>query len=272
MSPSDPAQTAVSGAVVVGAPVSELVWTRTAQSGPCRLEEPRAPFCNPSCGDGVCVEDNRCAAYPRKRNVGRVRLSGLATLAGPAPIELVTFPPGYVYDLPVEPAIAFPPFAPGAPLKVSAEGGEGEPFEVTARGISPLELTGADPIAVVGGQPTSLGWRPAAAAESTSIEVHLDISHHGGTKGIITCSAPDDGSLEIPAPLITKLVNLGVSGYPSVRITRRSSGSTAVKGGAIVLEVLSEVVRAVSIPGLVSCDADADCPGGGRCAVDKKCV
>ena len=74
-------------------------------------------------------------------------------------------------------------------------------------------------------KPLTLTWTAKGASADSTIHVHLDISHHGGTKGQIECDTADSGSLTIGASLVTQLVNLGVAGFPTVRLTRSSVGS-----------------------------------------------
>ena len=47
------------------------------------------------------------------------------------------------------------------------------------------------------------------------MEVLLEISHHGGRKGQLVCRTDDNGSLMIPAELVTELINLGWKDPPS---------------------------------------------------------
>ena len=89
----------------------------------------------------------------------------------------------------------------------------------------------------------------------------LDISHHGGTKGKIECDAEDKGSLGLAAALLDQLQNLGVSGFPTVVVTREMAGSSTATGVAVDLVIRSGMEQEVVIPGLVSCNSDDDCSG-----------
>jgi hypothetical protein len=136
-------------------------------------------------------------------------------------------------------------------------------------GIAPLELTArAQPVS---GQPLALAWKPPAQANVSRIEIEMDLSHHGGSKGKIECDVPDTGSLAIPAAQITALQGLGISGFPTVIVTRVATGSTTTRLGRATLRVVASVERAVEVEGLHSCTANEDCPAGMTCQVDLKC-
>jgi len=126
-------------------------------------------------------------------------------------------------------------------------------------------------ITVESGKPLPISWTAPGKAGQTRIYVKLDISHHGGTKGMIECDADDTGSLELPSALVTKLLELGVAGYPTIIVARRATGSTTIAQGRVDLVISSQIEQAVVIPGLTSCTADTDCPMGQTCQSDLTC-
>ena len=268
--PAVPAQTAVFGGVFSGPAVSRLRWKKSAEAGGCGLYQPEAPFCDPPCDGRVCVDDDRCVVEPSLRNAGTVRLEGLRGPNGTeAPIELLAIQSRY--QLPVGLPLAYPPFAPGAPVKVSGSGGEVGAFSVSGKGCSPLQVLTADPVTVESGKPIELRWAPPAAGEATVVQVALDLSVHGGTKGKIECEVPDTGSLVIDATLVTRVMALGTAGFPSVVLARSSNTFSALPAGRIKLSLMSEVLRAIEIPGQVSCEQDSDCPSGQVCQGNLLC-
>jgi len=101
--------------------------------------------------------------------------------------------------------------------------------------------------------------------------VKLDISHHGGSKGMIECDTDDDGALDIPSELVTSLLDLGAAGYPTIIVTRHSDGSTRIAPGFVHLSAASSVEKAVGVPGLSSCNEDTDCLMGKTCQSDLSC-
>jgi hypothetical protein len=91
----------------------------------------------------------------------------------------------------------------------------------------------------------------------------LDISHHGGRKGQIECEVADTGAFQIPESLATRLVNLGVAGYPTVTLSRVATASAEAQP-QVTLTLSSSVERAVDT-GLTSCMMNGDCSDGMTC-------
>jgi hypothetical protein len=269
MTEAMPGRTAIVGTVSDGvAPVATILEV-SASEGVCRLLRPRIPFCNTPCGgSAVCVADDTCRPYPKAQNVGTVLMKGIRTAAGATEFSMDAVANNY--QPPSDVALLYPPFAEGADISVTTSGGAYAPFTVSARGIAPLELlTGT--VTVATNQPITLMWKPPANSSLAKIHLKLDISHHGGSKGEIDCDATDTGSLVVPAALVTQLVGLGVSGFPSFLLTRSAVGSTVIAAGRVDLIIFSDVERLVDIPDLVSCTSDSVCPPGQTCQPDQKC-
>jgi hypothetical protein len=268
----NPAHTSIVGVVYDREPPVAVGWNDVVVRGDCRLRTPSVPFCSVPCGpSAVCVAAETCAPYASKRAAGRVQLSGLATSSG-RPIDLVAI--GNTYQLGADVTLAYPPFAPGAPVELMADGAGGadgvEGFYIIAAGVAPLALTSADPV-LERDVSVVLTYGPGAAGATTRLIVELDISHHGGTRGEITCDAADTGSVTIDGALITGLLDLGVAGFPTIIVERRSRGSTVIGAGRIDLDVRSQVERPVTIPGLQSCTDSSQCPPGEVCRDDLTC-
>jgi hypothetical protein len=179
-------------------------------------------------------------------------------------------PVAAAYQPPAGLSLPFPAFAEGDPIGVEAAGGAWAPFALAATGVAPLVLA-AGPLRLADGEPLTLAWTAPSAGVASKMSVKLDISHHGGTRGHVACEAADTGSLEIDRSLITRLLALGVAGYPTVVATRSTTGSTTIAPGRVDLVVMSEVETPVEIPGLTSCTAEADCPAGQTCQTDLSC-
>ncbi|MBI5518241.1 MAG: hypothetical protein HY909_31005 [Deltaproteobacteria bacterium] len=261
--------TSVSGRCQDRPTPSALLWDQRATAGDCRLLVPRVPFCSPSCGSsGVCVMDGRCEPHAVARPVGAVRVTGVRTSAGMAPWELTLVSGSY--QTPGALTLPYPAFAEGDTLRIDAAGAGGvAPFSVETRGIVPLALTSTD-LRVEMNRALDLTWTAAGVAGSR-VKVKLDISHHGGTRGMITCDTDDDGALTLAPELLTQLLALGVAGFPTVVVTRSRAGTTTVGAGSVELVVSSELETEVTIPGLRSCTSDADCMGG-TCRPDLTCT
>ncbi|MBL8685604.1 MAG: hypothetical protein JNK05_40885 [Myxococcales bacterium] len=260
-----PGQTTVVGRIQNGESPSQIIWTEAMRSGDCALVTPRVPSCTPGCGSSAaCVADNTCQPYPTAQNAGTVTITGL----GASPITLVSA--ANSYQLPAGTTLAYPPFADGAALSLAIGGAGAIPaMSVTGTAIAPLAVTSQN-LMVAASTAVNLTWTAGAAASDARIKVKLDISHHGGTRGMITCDTADDGSLEIAAPLVTALVSLGVAGFPSIVVTRERASSAAAMPSVKML-VVSDVEQYVTVPGVRSCTTDDDCMGNGRCRDDLTC-
>jgi hypothetical protein len=260
------ATTNIVGKVYDGQTPATTIWEKPQVDGACTLTTPRIPFCNSACAGGsVCVEDDTCAPYPSARGVGTVTVSGVKTSDGQSSFTMTPISNGYQPTV----NLAYPPFAEGDAVTVAAAGDYFPAFSLTSKGIAPLVLTSAA-LALKSGQALTLGWSKGAAGIST-IHLKLDISHHGGSKGQIECDADDSGSLAISGALVSKLLNLGVAGYPTVIVTRQAIGATTISVGRVELAVSSVLEQAVTIDGLTSCTKADDCPSGQTCQSDLTC-
>jgi hypothetical protein len=251
-------------------PVPEsLAWDLSQAAGGCELLLPRIPFCGTGCGSAVCVDDDQCVPNPATRDAGAVTVKGVRTEAGMT--EFMLTPIRNTYVNPAAIKLPYPAFDEGGEIQLRAAGAAVSPFSIKGTGIAPLELPDGASYELVADRPLALTWTPPGQPNISRVQVKLDISHHGGTKGKIECDVEDDGSLEIPAAMVTELLSLGIAGFPTVALTRNSVGSTTVSEGRIDLEVYSYVERAIEIEGLVSCTENSQCGALGTCGDDKRC-
>lgn len=267
--PETPGSTSVLGKIYDGPTPSQIVWEEAAEEGSCRLLTPRVPFCNEPCGgSAVCVEDDTCQAYPAAHSAGDVTVTGLNLESGEA--SLVMTPTVNNYQPPAGVKLGYPPADEGQAVRFEASGDYFGAFAVEAKGVSPLELL-SDTIHLDPDQAVQIEWTPPGQTGISEIYVKLDISHHGGTKGMIECTAEDTGSLDLPASLVTQLLDLGVAGFPTIVVTRRAVGSTTIAPGRVDLVISSQIERSVVIEGLASCNDDSQCPDGQTCQSDLTC-
>jgi hypothetical protein len=250
--PSDdaPGYTTVIGRFFAGPTPDPFPLVLDSEQAGCQLLVPALPFCSESCSPDVCTADDVCTSYPAPLNVGTLTVKGLGE-----PLMLAAATSMVVYQAP---SLAYPPCQEGTTVSVSAPA-----FALEAECVAPLTLTGPDPIPVKAGASVQVSWQPATVASSSRIRIGLDISHHGGKKGQIDCDVPDTGSFEIPEPLVTKLVGLGLAGYPTIAINRVSLG-VAADNPEVSLVLSSAVTRAVDT-GVTSCQDDVECPDGQTC-------
>lgn len=262
------ATTSIVGRVYDGVTPITTIWEKPQQDGDCTLTTPRVPFCTTPCGgSAACVDDDVCLDYPMAHSAGKVTMNGLKSTSGATPVELLLV--SNTYQAPPSVPLAFPPFAESDAITLAAAGDYFPAFDLSSKGIAPLAL-GAGELALKSGQALNLTWTKGTES-SAKIHVKLDISHHGGSKGQIECDTADSGSLAIGASLLTKLLSLGVAGFPTVIVTRHTLGSTVIPAGRVELEISSSVEQAVTIEGLNSCTDAEDCPDGQQCQSDLTC-
>jgi hypothetical protein len=227
----------------------------------------------------VCVAKDTCQAFPTKKNVGTVTVSGVATTTGATTLQLVNGGNSYNVDVSTT-TLAYPGFGEADTIKVSATGGDYEPFEISANAVKPLTLVRNDVRLVrdpASNDPTryqalTIDWDPPASANASVIHLWLDVSLHASEIGYLVCDTADTGSLTVSAGLISQLVFLGnVGGYPEIGLTRRTSASTRITPGNVELMVESYVERFPTIEGYQSCGEDnTTCPDGQVCNTGNK--
>jgi len=264
-----PGFTSMLGKIYDGPVPESLAWDRSQEAGGCELSLPRIPFCGAGCGSAVCVDDDQCVPNPATRDAGAVTVKGVRTEGGTSEFTLTPIRNTYVNPAAIK--LPYPAFDEGDEIQIRAAGAAVSPFSIKGTGIAPLELPEGVSYELIENRPLLLTWTPPGKPNISRVQVKLDISHHGGTKGKIECDTPDDGSLEIPAAMVTELMSLGIAGFPSVALTRSSVGSTTIPEGRVDLQVYSYVERAIEIEGLVSCTEDSQCGATGTCGDDKRC-
>jgi hypothetical protein len=238
------------------------LWQVQSKEGDCSLVTLPNLFCDPRCsGDQVCAGQNKCVPEPVLQDVGAVTVTGLI-----APLSVNAVNKNYYAPLPPNP---YPPFAADAAIRLSAAGGSYGAFSLAGRGIEPLVFAQSG-LNVMRDKPLALTWT-ASKISSTRVAIALDIAHHGGIAARILCDVPDTGSATIAGGLITKLIERGTAGFPTINLTRRTVDSTAITPGCVEFAVSSSVEELVQVEGVTSCREDLPCPGGRTCGADLKC-
>jgi hypothetical protein len=260
--------TNVNGQFFDGPTPSNIIWEIDTVVGNCRLFKKRIPVCNTPCpSKNVCVDDDKCEPSPLKMSVDTVLVNGLKTSNGKTSFSM--YPVGSIFAYAPDDGILYPPCSEGETVTFIAQGDSiAAPCTLTAKGISPLEVLN-DSILVADGQPITLNWTPPSIPGISTIFVTVDISYHAGTKGKIECECPDTGSVTIPAVLLDKLKSLGMSGFPKVDISRLSTATNATGNTKLVIESITTL--ALTVPGVLSCTKNSNCPNGQTCGSDKRC-
>jgi len=242
-------------------PIDGVKFEQAEAIGDCRLMVPVNPFCEPSCDiNSVCTADGVCTPYSTGQNLGVVSLAGLM----PADFSMDPIAPSYKYQQPPSVRLPYPPCSEGDPISLRAPS---VGFSLDAVCVAPIVLD-ADTIPVRANQALSLSWQ-APSVSGTRVGIDLDIAHHGGATGKIVCDVADTGSFEIPEPLMTRLVGLGLAGFPAITLTRQFDVTASSEPGVHFI-IASTTSRLVDT-GVVSCGTDVPCPSGMTCKTDHTC-
>lgn len=255
--------TSIDGVVADGVVPQNLPVVTLAEGG-CSLLYPATLFCEPACEPGfTCNSAGTCIPYPQNQSVGTVTFLGLS-----GAVSLNPIPPQQIYYF--TGTLPYPGFAAGQPVTLNAAGGAQSPFSLVAKGVSPLvPISRFLPFDAA--EPAVVSWEKAEPDPATAIFLAVHLANHGGVPARIECIVPDTGEFTIPANLVSALLDIGYSGFPTVTIRRESVSSVVTDLGCIELVLQSEVVLDVAIDGLTSCSSSEDCPVGQTCQLDLHC-
>jgi len=222
-------------------------------------------FSQQACIEVECSSSQRCAGpedcqeLPTLVSVGSVSLTGFD--AGPLALTATNNNYQYPSDL------AYPGFADGAALSLTATGSHYPAFTISTTGVAPMELN-ADTFFLASGSPLLVEW-VAGRNSAARVSLVLNMTKHGGSAGYLECDVPDSGSFTIPTTVLAELINLGVAGFPQLTATRHTQGTAAVPGGRIALNVASVAIPTLNVEGVCSCFDSSDC---GSCSDGTKTV
>lgn len=258
-------RTLLSGAISDG--VAPTGVHRVIRSeGACELLGPRDLFCATACGSGMtCAGDDMCVPTPMKQSAGTVTVTGLL-----APVEASANGITGEYNATI--SNPYPAFETGAAIELSAAGGVVPAFKLHGWGVPEL-VTSLSTVNVVSGSPVALTWDATGVnTDHSEIFINFSVNVHGAITGWIECTVPDTGSFDLPASLVSDLIELGLSGFPRMTMTRRSADATDLStGNCVDFEVGSQVTIELTVDGLVSCNDDDDCPEGQTCTPELSC-
>jgi hypothetical protein len=247
--------TAVSGTIASAVDPLEVPQV-IQQAGDCRLLGRHNPFCDPACGPEMrCGDGGKCLAAPVPRSAGTVSIAGLS-----APVRMTPAGSTLRYDYLKLP---HPGFAAGAAIQLRAAGADVGPFLLQGWGITAVDLL-TEGTVLDHGKDLVLHWT-AGPPGPARIFLELQIDQHGTTRATLACDVPDNGTATMSADLIDALVALGATGFPSIRISRRTVDAATLASGCVELQVLSAAERSLMVPGHYPCKRDADCPAGKTC-------
>jgi hypothetical protein len=261
----------IGGGVRNGVLPADVWQQKGAAAGGCRLMVGPMLVCTTPCTNPqICAGQNQCIDSPALQGLGVVTVTGV----GPSPIAIEPMKNSYSKSL-LEP---YPPFTPGAPVRVQAAGDAIPAFTLDSVGIEPLAFAGTG-LTMMNGQALAFTWTAPATAGASRIYVKAEVGHHGGTAAHIDCDLPDTGSGELPATLVSALIAEGVHGFPTLSLTRRTIASAMVGGNCIDLAIAAPVERSIGVcptagSCIVSCDPSnpaTQCPTSQTCKADYTC-
>lgn len=256
-------RTIIAGSVSNGVLPSSVPEVAAA-SGSCELLVPRDLFCSSCESSQACAGDDQCVPKPVKVSAGVLTVSGLVV-----PAEVA--PNGITLDYSKTILEPFPAFGPGDAIGLRAAGDVTPAFDAELVGVPALSVE-QDEIPVKRGEPALFSWDASAVdADTTSVFISFSVNVHGAVTGWIECNAPDTGEFEIPAELVTALIDLGLSGFPRADIERRSSATVDLGSGCVELFVGSKITKDIALEGLASCHDDTDCDSGQTCNDEMVC-
>lgn len=256
-------RTIIAGAISSGV-LPSSVPAVAAEQGSCQLLVPRDLFCSSCESTEACAGEDVCVPKPMKVSAGVLRVDGLLT-------AVEVSPNGITLDYSKTILDPFPAYTMGEEITLHAAGDAVEPFEATVIGV-PALTSSLDAVAVKHGEPATLEWDTEDTdAEDTSVFVSFSVNVHGAVTGWIECTAPDTGAFEIPAELVSALIDLGSSGFPRVDIERRSSATVDLDSGCVELYAGAKITLEIELDGLTSCHDDGDCGDGQVCNDELAC-
>jgi hypothetical protein len=256
-------RTIVAGAISSGVLPSSVAGVET-ESGGCELLVPRDLLCSSCTAGEACAGEDMCVPKPSKVSAGDVSVEGLL-------VDVQVAPNGLTLDYSKTLLDPYPAYDLGAGLTIHAAGDVVEAFEATVYGV-PQMVSDLPAVAVKQGEPAKLEWDTEnVESDQTSVFISFSVNVHGAVTGWIECTAPDTGSFEIPADLVSSLIDLGLSGFPRVELERRSSATVELEDGCVDVYAGSKVTIEIEVDGLASCNDDDDCADGQTCSPELAC-
>ncbi|MDJ0761817.1 MAG: hypothetical protein QNJ97_02415 [Myxococcota bacterium] len=235
------------------------------EMGACRLLEQPNYICDPACEAGeVCNSQGMCIPYPAGRDMGTVTVTGMKTT-----VTMSATAPTFFYTNPG--SLPHPGYAEGANITLDATGSEEDPFVLRGQGVGFLSIL-TESFYIKKDTPIEVAWAlPAVPLGTARVRITLNLNNHGVSPKRIQCDTADTGSFSIPGDLITRLIDQGLSGFPTIGLSRHTADATQIAPGCVEFLVVSELSLPVEVEGVISCTDDGDCPQGQTCKDDLTC-
>jgi hypothetical protein len=231
---------AVTSDGVADAVIPNTVLEKVHTEGSCTLLQKVNPFCDPPCSvQQTCSNDDVCVPMPQTRSVGAVTVTGL--------LDQVHMEPNSVNGY-QKTDVQHPPFEAGAEIALAAAGGDHEGFTLDGLGVAPIEVPDGNWV-IEEGEPLAIAW--TSAEGPGAIYVSFNVDQHGNSPVTLFCEYEDTGTATVPAGLIDRLLDYGVSGFATANIYRRTVDSVSTAQGCVELRVFSQLKPKLSVAGHV---------------------
>ncbi|MEQ1567311.1 MAG: hypothetical protein ABMA64_16840 [Myxococcota bacterium] len=229
-------------------------------AGECQLWKRNNPFCDPPCGAGeTCDLTGECVPAPVNQDLGAVTIGGLEQEVVMQPVV-----PGNTY---FATQLPHPVFTADRLVELRTHGTTfGDELVLHGVGFDALTFAGDRTWLMKRDEALPVSWTPPTSALGRSrVELRISVDQHGLTPATIVCDFDDDGEAEVDPTTVTALMDLGVTGFPTGTLTRRTVDSAPFGDGCIDFELGSEVKADLSVDGYIPCDSPDDCPSGQTC-------
>jgi len=257
----------VSGSIADGV-VPITVLEVIGSEGDCEVKRRNNPFCDPACESGdTCDFNGECITYPSNQDLGVVDVLGL-----PKPVKMEAVVPGNTY---FNTSLPHPAFEGGELIELQMPGGTYGPVILFGVGVEELIATDQEEWAdkvwrVESGNDLVVNWEPPTGAVVRSeVTLRINIDQHGTSPSSVYCTFEDDGEGVVPASVVQQLVEVGVSGFPSGVLKRRTADMTDAGDGCTDFEISSRrEAGLVDVIGYTPCISSSDCPDGQTCNLE----
>ena len=250
----------VSGSIADGV-VPITVLEVIGEDGDCEVKRRNNPFCDPSCESGdTCDFDGNCITYPANQDLGTVTVLGLAEA-----VEMEAVVPGNTY---FNTSLPHPAFSGGDLIELQMPAGTYGPITLFGVGVEELSANDTE-WRVESGTDLIVSWgAPTGDVVRSEVTLRINIDQHGTSPSSVYCTFEDDGEGTVPASIVQQLVEVGVSGFPSGLLVRRTADKADAGEGCTDFEVSSHREVSVDVIGYTPCISDLDCPEGQTCILE----
>jgi hypothetical protein len=196
-----------------------------------------------------------------KHSVGSITVAGLSQTVVMEPTGAAGATMYSFIDL------AYPFVDPGAKIVARAAGDADDfgGFTLLGRGVELIDLLDEEPV-LLHDQDLEIDW--TAGQSDARVTLRINIDQHGQSPIRLSCDTADTGSYTLPSALIDWLIDAGVTGYPSLSMSRRTIERMEiddVEGGCVEFEVSSSLTRTILVENHIPCQFDYECPEGMTC-------